>query len=177
MSIKQFKRGHTVVYGTNGLCTIEEIRPMQLVAGMKEEDYCVLSLKRDPDTKIFIPMKNKKLLGKLREVMTKEQIDQLLLDVKEKKTWRWNNDRRDRTENFHGILMDGVSEDLICMVECIYVKKRDLVKQGRKLSVTDANTLKSAEALVEEEFAYALGISIEEVSDYIWNMLGELDES
>ena len=171
MGIKQYERGHVVVYGTNGLCIIEEIRPMKLAAGMKEEDYCVLSLMRDSETKIFIPMKNEKLLGKLREVKSKTQIDQLLMSAKDKDTLRWDNDRRNRTESFHEILMEGVSEDLVRMIGCIYEKKRSLIAQGRKLSVTDGNTLKSAEALVEEEFAYALDIPPHQVSDYIRDLM------
>jgi RNA polymerase-interacting CarD/CdnL/TRCF family regulator len=53
------------------------------------------------------------------------------------------------------------------MVTCIYEKKRELAKIGKKLSVTDMTTLKSAEKLVEEEFAWALGIPQEEVPAFI----------
>ena len=53
-----------------------------------------------------------------------------------------------------------------CII-CIYEKKRELVKIGKKLSVTDQTTLKAAEKLVEEEFGWALGMDPKEIPSFI----------
>ena len=53
------------------------------------------------------------------------------------------------------------------MIRCIYEKKRELARQGKKLSVTDTTTLRSAEKLVEEEFAWVLDLDPEEVPAFI----------
>ena len=53
------------------------------------------------------------------------------------------------------------------MIICIYEKKRELAKNGKKLSVTDQGTLKSAEKLVEEEFAWALDMDPKDVPAFI----------
>ena len=48
-----------------------------------------------------------------------------------------------------------------------YEKKRELAKNGKKLSVTDQGTLKTAEKLVEEEFAWALDMDPKDVPAFI----------
>ena len=56
------------------------------------------------------------------------------------------------------------------------MKKRELTEQGRKLSTTDENILKSAEKLVEDEFSYVLDIPQSDVGRYIRNLLHVSDE-
>ena len=144
-------KGQYVVYGTNGICLVEDVRMMKFA--------------------LYVPLNNEKLMGKLRPVMTKKEIDSLLLGMKDKEII-WDGDRRNRTERFHDILVGGVTQKLLLMIRCIYMKKRELVLVGKALSATDENTLKSAEKLVEEEFSYALHIPREEVTGYIRSLLG-----
>ena len=75
--------------------------------------------------------------------------------------------RRVRSERFHEILSQGVTQDMLLMIRCIYLKKRELAGTGKNLPTTDGNTLKTAERLVEEEFAYTLGIKTSEVGPNI----------
>ena len=79
-------------------------------------------------------------------------------------------------EQFRTILVDGVTQKLLLMIRCIYMKKRELTEQGRKLSTTDENILKSAEKLVEDEFSYVLDIPQSDVGRYIRNLLHVSDE-
>lgn len=74
-------------------------------------------------------------------------------------------------ESFHEILSNGVNQDLILMIRCLHRKRQELVQLGKKLPARDSNTLKTAERLVEEEFAHVLHIKCEEVSDYIRDVL------
>ena len=67
--------------------------------------------------------------------------------------------------------MKGVTQKLLLMIRCLYMKKRELIPLGKKLPTTDENTLKSAEKLVEEEFSHVLGIPGTEVSGYIRSLL------
>ena len=106
--------------------------------------------------------------------MTREEINDLLLGMKGKEL-EWEKDRRVRSERFHEILSQGVTQDMLLMIRCIYLKKRELAGTGKNLPTTDGNTLKTAERLVEEEFAYTLGIKTSEVGPYIRKLLGMAD--
>lgn len=165
-----FEKGQYVVYGTNGICSIADITEMSFTRGMAKVPYYILKPEAANASTIFVPINNEKLVSKMRALMTKEELDTLLLGTRGKKI-EWESDRRERAEKFHDILTGGVTEELILMISCIYVRKRELISQNKKLPSTDSNTLKTAEKLVEEEFSYVLGINPKDVGKYIRNLL------
>ncbi len=171
MESKDFQVGRHVAYGTNGICVIEDIKPMTFAAGMKEKTYFILNPEGNASSKVFVPADNEKLVSKMRTIMTKDEIDELLIGIKGKEI-KWESDRRFRSENFHEIMAKGVTEDMLLMIRCLYMKKKELADAGKNLPTTDGNTLKAAEKLVEEEFAYTLGIEPSEVTGYIRSMIG-----
>lgn len=170
MNKNGFDIGEYVSYGINGMCNIEDIRPMQLSQSVETMMYYILRPESNPKSTIFVPVNNQKLVSKMRELMTKDEINAMLVRMKDR-TLEWEKDVRFRTESFHEILNNGVNQDLILMIRCLHRKRQELVQLGKKLPARDSNTLKTAERLVEEEFAHVLHIKCEEVSDYIRDVL------
>ena len=170
MNRNGFDIGEYVSYGINGMCNIEDIRPMQLSQSVEKMMYYILRPESNPKSTIFVPVNNQKLVSKMREPMTKDEINAMLVRMKDR-TLEWEKDVRFRTESFHEILNNGVNQDLILMIRCLHRKRQELVQLGKKLPARDSNTLKTAERLVEEEFAHVLHIKWEEVSDYIRDVL------
>ena len=170
MNRNGFDIGEYVSYGINGMCNIEDIRPMQLSQSVEKMMYYILRPESNPKSTIFVPVNNQKLVSKKREPMTKDEINAMLVRMKDR-TLEWEKDVRFRTESFHEILNNGVNQDLILMIRCLHRKRQELVQLGKKLPARDSNTLKTAERLVEEEFAHVLHIKCEEVSDYIRDVL------
>lgn len=170
MNRNGFDIGEYVSYGINGMCNIEDIRPMQLSQSVEKMMYYILRPESNPKSTIFVPVNNQKLVSKMRELMTKDEINAMLARMKDR-TLEWEKDVRFRTESFHEILNNGVNQDLILMIRCLHRKRQELVQLGKKLPTRDSNTLKTAERLVEEEFAHVLHIKCEEVSDYIRDVL------
>ena len=170
MNRNGFDIGEYVSYGINGMCNIEDIRPMQLSQSVEKMMYYILRPESNPKSTIFVLVNNQKLVSKMRELMTKDEINAMLVRMKDR-TLEWEKDVRFRTESFHEILNNGVNQDLILMIRCLHRKRQELVQLGKKLPARDSNTLKTAERLVEEEFAHVLHIKCEEVSDYIRDVL------
>ena len=170
MNRNGFDIGEYVSYVINGMCNIEDIRPMQLSQSVEKMMYYILRPESNPKSTIFVPVNNQKLVSKMRELMTKDEINAMLVRMKDR-TLEWEKDVRFRTESFHEILNNGVNQDLILMIRCLHRKRQELVQLGKKLPARDSNTLKTAERLVEEEFAHVLHIKCEEVSDYIRDVL------
>ena len=170
MNRNGFDIGEYVSYGINGMCNIEDIRPMQLSQSVEKMMYYILRPESNPKSTIFVPVNNQKLVSKMRELMIKDEINSMLVRMKDR-TLEWEKDVRFRTESFHEILNNGVNQDLILMIRCLHRKRQELVQLGKKLPARDSNTLKTAERLVEEEFAHVLHIKCEEVSDYIRDVL------
>ena len=167
MNEAQFDVGQYVVYGTNGICLVDRIDMMSFTADAPKEMYYVLRQHKHSETCFFVPFKNEELLSKMREPMRREDIEDILMGLADDNDVKWVTDRRARGDYFKGILNEGVSGHLLNMIRCIYEKKRELARQGKKLSVSDTTTLRSAEKLVEEEFAWALEMDPQEVPAFI----------
>ena len=176
MDDSKFSKGDYVVYGTSGVCVIEDIKLMKFALDSEKSPYYVLKPESNESSVVYVPAGNEKLMAKMREVMTKSEIDDLLLGMRDKEI-TWEKDRRSRSEMFHEILVKGVTQKLLLMIRCIYLKKRELLPLGKRLPATDENTLRSAEKLVEEEFSHVLGIPVSDVSEYIRNLLNVSEHS
>lgn len=53
MSESGFEKGRYVVYGTNGICIIEDVKSMKFAAGMPEKMYYILSPVGNPTSTVF----------------------------------------------------------------------------------------------------------------------------
>ena len=143
---------------------------MSFSSGAKKSMYYILKPEASGESTIFVPAENEKLVSKMRKLMTKEEIDEMISSTRDRSI-EWESDRRFRNENFHEILTAGVRPEMLLMIRCIYNKKEELTENGKKLSESDNATLKTAEKLVEEEFSRVLEIKNEDVETYIKRML------
>ena len=128
--------------------------------------YYILRPVGNHSSTLYVPMDNEKLTAKMRDVLTKQQIDDMLSGIRDK-VIDWQSDKKKRAEEFKQIMRDKNQEELLTLVGCIYMKKQELLAAGKKLNFTDENILQEAEKYIYEEFAFALNIPVCDVSDYI----------
>ena len=128
--------------------------------------YYILRPVGNHSSTLYVPMDNEKLTAKMRDVLTKQQIDDMLSGIRDK-VIDWQSDKKKRAEEFKQIMRDKNQEELLTLVGCIYMKKQELLAAGKKLNFTDENILQEAEKYIYEEFAFALDIPVCDVSDYI----------
>lgn len=170
-----FKKGEYVVYGDNGICSIEDVKEMQAAADTPTQLYYILKPVNAANCTLYVPVHNLSLCGKMRYILSKEKIDALLSDSRNKEI-EWIEDKNERAAYFRDILKSGLQENLVLLIQCIYLKSLKLKMLGRKLPIADENVLKRAEKLVREEFSYALSIEPEAVGPYIRAALGIEDK-
>ncbi|MDD4076025.1 MAG: CarD family transcriptional regulator [Eubacteriales bacterium] len=171
MEGQEYSKGDYVIYGVNGICKIEDVRVQKPAFGDgAAQPVYVLRRLEKANLTITVPVGSEKLMAKMRRLFTKAEIDALLLGAREHEI-EWIEDKRERANAFRGIMMQGVREDLILMIRCIYLQKQNLLLRGKKLNIADEEALKTAERLVKEEFAYSLGIEPDAVGTYIRNAL------
>ena len=163
--------GEVVSYGTTGICTIVDIRMESLSrSGARKQEYYVLRPMATPTCVTYVPTGNEALTGKMRHVMTGEEIDRMIDSVKGQ-SLEWIEDTRQRSDAFQKVLNGGISGELLKLISCLYLEKKSRGKGGKKFCATDEKLLSSAERMVSEEFAYALQIPEKEVSAYIANRM------
>jgi len=171
MENREFTVGEKIIYCTHGICIIEDIRSMSLSPALPEQPYYVLrECKRG--SLIYVPVAGG--ASRMRDIYDKETIDRIICGIRGRKM-DWNSDRKARTTLFKAIIVEGLNEDLLLMIRCIKLRKKEIVDLNKKLSDSDDDLLQTAEQIVNEELSFVLGIDEREVGDYIRGIAEEKD--
>ena len=160
----EFRKGDFVVYGKNGVCLVEDIKTVNFAG--ENGTYYILKPNSSGSSTVYVPVANERLVSKMRSTMTKKQIDTMLGSAWNEEVV-WNDDKNERLEEFNIILSSGDSRKLLLLVMCLNQKKKEKEEANKRLSATDENIMRTAEELIEEEFAFALGCTQGKVNDYI----------
>ena len=156
--------GDTVVFGTEGIFTIEETT-QKVICGKKTDYYVLKSTGKDNST-VYLPMNNQLLLDKAKPLVTKEEISRLIENIPNSKDC-WVDDHKQRKETFNRILQSGDRENIIALAGTIYNKQRAQIAAHKKLNASDERILREAERIINLEFAFVLDITPDEVKEYI----------
>lgn len=165
-----YQVGETVLYGTEGVCTIAEVREMKV--GREKASYYVLQPVHREGATIFVPLQNETLLAKMRRLLSVDEIHALLARVCSEELV-WIDDAAERKTEFHRILTAGDRKELLTMIRTLYLRRQSLQSRGKRLRTNDDQMLRDAEKLLNDEFALVLNINPREVPDYIRARIGE----
>lgn len=159
-----YQPGDRVVYGSHGVCNVIalEIRSVN----RKKVEYYVLSPIEQNEARFYVPTQNQTALSKLRPVMTKEELDQLLNDPNNF-TDCWIPDENRRKLVYRELINSSDRGRLIGMVHALHLHREQQQSMGRKFHLCDENFLRDAEKLLNEEFSLVLNIPVSEIRDYV----------
>ena len=159
-----FQENDVVVYGIQGVCRIVGIDEKKVNGAVKR--YFVLKPTSDRGAVFYVPTWNEKALGKMRNVMTKDQIDALIDSMPEKApTWITNDN--ERKDTYQSILASGDQAAMICMIQALFTHKREREAEGKRMHVSDEYFLKDAEQILYNEWQYVLNVDRQGLMDYI----------
>ena len=173
MPQEQFEAGMHIRYGGNGICLIERIEDVPF-PGPKPVRRCyVLRPLRNSGMEISVPLDNEQLCAKMQPLRTKEEIDRMLAEALTQDAMPWQEERKLRSSEFRKILLGGDAQELLRMIRCILKQRAALQAIGKRLSSADDNARKDAARLLDEEFAFSLGVTPREAGQYICDHLLE----
>ena len=156
--------GQIVIYNTYGVCKVSEIIQKEL--GGIAKQYFVLHPIHDEKASVFLPVDNHELLNRARPVLSKEEIDKLVLAFP-LQPLNWIDNENERKKTYSQIIKDGNRYELISVLKSIYNHKNILKDKKKKLHATDEQFFKEAETLLFDEIAYVLNIEKNSVFDLI----------
>ena len=162
------KVGEKIMYGANGLMEIVDVRT-ETIADEPRKYYVLQELNSRSASQTFVPVDNKKLVASMRPLLTKSEIEQLLAKAKENKLsdLEWHQDNRLRSEQFRKIIESGDREGILSLIRTVYENGVKRQREGKENYLTDENLMRKAERLISQEFSEVLGISEDDVADYI----------
>jgi len=163
-----FKQGDQVVYGIHGVCKILNLE-VRLIDS-KNVEYYVLEPLDQPGARFFVPSQNPVAVAKLRQILTKSELDALLLS-EDPTLDVWISDENSRKQCYRELITSGDRVALIRMIRSIHRHKALQQAAGKKLHLCDANFLQDAEKLLSSEFSIVLDIKPEDVGQYIQNAI------
>lgn len=149
-----FSVGQNVLYGTNGVCVVDDITEKKI--GKVSMEYYVLKPLATDSSTLFVPTHNEELVKRIRGVLNKDDIDSILSDLPD--IGEWNENKQERSDDFKSIVTGGDCVELIRMIRLIQAHSDELAEIGRHLHMSDERFLKEAEKMVSEEVSLVLNV-------------------
>ena len=162
--------GSQVVYGIHGVCNIIDIEAR--VVDRKKVEYFVLSPSDQPSARFYVPVHNELAVSKLRPMLTKEELEQLL-SSKDTHADCWIPDENRRKLKYRDLINGADRAAILSMIRVLRRHREEQLAAGRKFHLCDENFLRDAHKRLNSEFSIVLGISQAEVSAYIEKYLVE----
>lgn len=164
-----FQVNDTVSYGTQGVCTVKEIKKMNLSG--RQEDYYVLKPVYQTHSTIYVPVANEVLVAKMRRVLSREEIGELIRVMPDEDTI-WIENDAERKEKYQQILSSGNRQKLVQLIKTLYLEQSKRASAGKRLRQSDEQLFKRAENLLYSEFALVLDIRPEQVVPFLHEQIG-----
>ena len=160
-----FSVGDKIIYGENGVCTVESIGPLSMAGASKDKLYYYLSPLIGSGT-YFAPVDSG---AYMRPVMSRAEAEALIDAMPGIQPAICNDNRFNHVDTFYKNLFKQHScEALVSIVKGLRSRMSD---RKTKSSRAEA-TMKRAKDILHGELSVALDIDIKDVEDYIVSRLG-----
>lgn len=166
-----FQPGDMVVYGTTGVCRVEEITRPNMSGVDRNKPYYLLK-PLFQDGVIYTPVKNGKV--SIRPVISAEEAEALIDLIPHMRAEVCHAPTLQAlAQHYQTVVRSHDCRDLIELMMSIYAKRCQVEAQKRRLGMVDERYMKQAERLLYGEFSVALNIPIDEVQPYIARRVDE----
>ena len=168
-----FTKDDFVVYTTNGICAVEDIKKMAFVRGEPEKLYYILRPKNDKNSTIFIPEDNELLISRMRAPITHSELKAIVSQAQNTEC-EWIEDRKERNAKYKELLSNPHPSILLPVVKAISKKHEQLTEIGKKLAAADRETFETAIRFIKDEFAFSLNNDTQKAYEYIEKAIGKI---
>ncbi len=159
-----FNKGEYIIYGTSGVCQVEDITTMDMAGVPRDRLYYVLYPTSQKGGKIYTPVDNQKTM--MRRILNQEEAAKLIESIPRIEEL-WITNEKMREEKYKECMRTGDCREWIKIIKTLYMRKMERSAQGKKITSTDERYLKMAEDYLYSELEIPLGIPKEEMEAYI----------
>lgn len=162
--MRMYEVGDCVIYGTKGVCVVENIGPIDVDGIPKDKLFYTLDPIYDSGSRVFTPIDHPKVI--MRPVITKEEALALIQEIPELDAFYISDDKI-REQEFKRALLKCDCKESLRIIKTLYLRKKHRVLAGKKVTSGDSKYLKISEDSLYGEFAVALNMSQDEVKEFI----------
>ena len=150
-----FQAGEYVIYGSNGVCRVNEITFLNGMTGVDNRtQYYILSPVNSASSLIYSPVDNPRIL--MRRLISREEAEEILREVPSAETLSYANPRQTE-EHYKAILSSCDSHEWMRLIKTLIFTKRKRQKAGRRITSRDERYLAVLEESLFSELAIATG--------------------
>ncbi len=160
-----FKKGEKIVYGNNGIYTLEDIREESVLG--EKRTYYILNSDGGAQSRVFVPIDSETLVSSMRKPLSKKEAKALIADIKNIPESDWQKDSRKRSAEYRTLMESGNPRDTISVIKALYKSSKSRLDEGKKVYMADEISMKKAEKLLYSELSLALDIPEADVPAYI----------
>lgn len=131
----------------------------------KEDGYYRLVPVNDTSIKYKVPVDS----NFLKKVITKEEIDRLLLEIPEINTIDLGEKQIE--QEYKELMKSGTHEDLVKIIKTSYLRNQIRILNNKRISEINDEYFRRAEKYLYEEIGIVLNLSFENTKKYIINKL------
>mgnify|MGYP004618959321 CR=1 FL=1 len=157
-----FHVGDYIVYGSNGICRVEEITHPDIAGIDADKVYYVLVPEKTRDSRLFGPTDNSRVV--LRSVISAEEADALRKEVKGIEPLQVESERM-RDDSYKKAMKSCDLRQCVQVIKALLIRKQEREAHGKKVTVTDERYMKLAEDGLYSELALVLGKEREEIKE------------
>lgn len=166
-----FEKNEYVVYGTSGVCRIEDITAMSMDGVSKDRLFYVLTPSSQKGGKIFTPVDSQKTL--MRRILTREEATRLIDEIPDiEELWITNDKLREGT--YKECMKSCDCREWIKIIKTLYLRKEARSAQGKKITSTDEKYLRMAEDYLYSELEIPLEVPRENMEEYITERIEQM---
>jgi len=159
-----FERGEYIIYGTSGVCRVEDVTTMDMKDVPRDRLFYVLAPSSQKGGRIFAPVDNPKTY--MRRVMSREEASVLIDEIPDIEEL-WITNEKQREEHYKACMKSCDCREWIRVIKTLYLRKMERSAQGKRITSTDEKYLKMAEDYLYSELEIPLGIPKNEMEQYI----------
>ncbi len=168
-----FEKGGYIVYGTTGVCEIEDITSPDIKGISENRLYYVLHPCFQRGNTIFTPVDNEKI--PIRAVMSKKEASNLIDAIPEIEQIR-DKDDKTREQHYREAIKSCDPREWIRIIKTSYLRQQERKAQGKKITTVDERYFRVAEEHLYSELSVSLAVPREDVKRIIKERIKEKEK-
>lgn len=168
-----FEVGDLIIYGTTGVCRVEEIAQRDLTGKGEKKLFYILQPVYQSCT-ISTPVDSGKVF--MRPVITKQEAEDLIEQIPYVQALPLDGlSTRELTDLYEQVIQTHDCVRLVALIRAIHEKREAMLQQKRKFGALDERFFRRAEELLHGELAVALDMPKEQVPSYIAEQIRKVE--
>lgn len=175
MKTQQFNIGDTVIYSTSGICRVKAI--VQQAFNYENRNYYELEPIFDARSTCFVPVDYDSEKVHIEKALSKEQAAALLDYAATAAPTPWIALPNERKQQYNLICRKGSRKEKVRLIKALQLQEQKQKAQNKQLYAADERIFSGCKAQIQNELAYVLGKSTDEIEFLFESLAADTDKS